>query len=51
MLYVMSEQESKDFFETHGGELVCITSWLSEPRFTVEELYLAFRERLVKELG
>ena len=45
----MSEQESKDFFETHGGELVCITSWLSEPRFTVEELYLAFKRRLEAE--
>lgn len=48
----MSETEPKqDFFQLYGTELVCITSWLGEPKFSVEELYIAFRERLVKELG
>ena len=48
----MSATEPKpDFFQTHGTELVSLGGWLGEPRFTVEELYIAFRERLVKELG
>ena len=48
----MSETEPKpDFFQLHGTELISLGGWLGEPRFTVEELYIAFRERLVKELG
>ena len=46
------ETEPKpDFFHLHGTELVSLGGWLGEPKFTVEELYIAFRERLVKELG
>lgn len=46
----MSESEPKDFFELHGTELVSIGGWLGDPRFTVEELYQAFKARLSSEL-
>lgn len=41
--------EQKDFFELYGTELVCIRDWISEPKFTVEELYAAFKARLESE--
>jgi hypothetical protein len=44
------ETEPKpDFFQLHGTELVSLGGWLGEPRFTVEELYLAFKRRLEAE--
>jgi hypothetical protein len=46
----MSEQQPKpDFFQLHGTELLSLGGWLGEPRFTVEELYLAFKRRLEAE--
>ena len=47
----MSATEPKpDFFQTHGTELVSLGGWLGEPRFTVEELYQAFKTRVISDL-
>lgn len=40
----------KEFFEAHGTELVSLNGWLGEPRFTVEELYQAFKARVISDL-
>lgn len=40
----------KEFFEAHGTELVSLGGWLGEPRFSVEELYQAFKSRVVSDL-
>jgi hypothetical protein len=46
------ETEPKpDFFQLHGTELVSLGGWLGDAKFTVNELYEAFRQRLVDELG
>ena len=38
-----------DFFELYGTELVSIGGWLGDAKFTVEELFQAFRVRLEAE--
>ena len=37
---------SEDFFTKYGNELVCITGWLAEPRFTVNELVAAIEAKI-----
>ena len=39
----------KTFFELYGTELVSIGGWLGDARFTVEELYQAFKMRAEAE--
>ena len=36
----------QDFFSNYGNELVCINSWISEPKFTVNELAEAIEARI-----
>jgi hypothetical protein len=36
----------QDFLAKYGNELVCITSWLAEPRFTVNELVAAIEAKI-----
>ena len=38
-----------DFFALYGTELVSLGGWLGDPRFTVEELFQAFKARLEAE--
>ena len=43
------ENEQKDFFQLYGTELVSIGGWLGDAKFTVEELFKAFKARLESE--
>lgn len=36
----------QEFFAKYGNEPVCITSWLAEPRFTVNELVAAIEAKI-----
>lgn len=40
----------EQFFAKYGDELVTVGGWLGEPVFSVEAMYLAFKERLLWEL-
>jgi len=42
--------KAPDFFSKHGSELLTVGGWLGEPAFSVEEIYQAFKDRLLLEL-
>lgn len=42
-------EQKPDFFQLHGTELLSIGGWLGDAKFTVEELYQAFKMRLESE--